>query len=89
MRTILTDFGVGASTGRDPRAVAVEANGQILVLNASGGSTGVPVTNRALLVRVDPVTGARAIVSDFGSSLQGVLGVSLAASPSSQTDRSW
>ena len=71
VRTILTDFGVGPNTGRHPRAVTVEADGQILV------TTGIPgtVNNRALLVRVDPVTGARAIVSDFGDSSQGGLGI--------------
>ena len=74
-RTILTDFGVGASTGRNPLAVAVEPDGNILVIAGSGGSTGIPVTNRALLVRVDPLTGARAVVSDFGNPGQGGLGV--------------
>ena len=71
VRTMLTDFGVGPNTGRNPRAVTVEADGQILV------TTGIPGTlnNRALLVRVDPVTGARAIVSDFGDSSQGGLGI--------------
>ena len=69
-RSILTDFGTGAGTGRTPRAVAVEPDGGILVINGSGG-TG----NRALLVRVDPISGARAVVSDFGNAGQGSLGV--------------
>jgi sugar lactone lactonase YvrE len=69
-RTVLTDFGVGPSTGRNPRAVAVEADGRILVLNGNGGTA-----ERALLVRVDQDTGARAVVSDFGSDAQGALGV--------------
>jgi sugar lactone lactonase YvrE len=69
-RSVVTDFGAGPSTGRGPRAVTVETDGQILVLNATGG-TG----NRAVLVRVDPATGARAVVSDFGSDGQGPLGV--------------
>ena len=62
--TVLSDFGDGTDTGRNPRAVAVEADGQILV------TTGLPgtVDNRPLLVRVDPVTGARAVVSDFEGS---------------------
>ena len=71
VRTILTDFGVGANTGHNPRAVTVAADGQILVTVGAPGT----LSNRALLVRVDPVTGARAIVSDFGDSGQGGLGV--------------
>ncbi len=71
VRTVLTDFGVGADTGRNPRAVTVEADGQILV------TTGLPGTlnDKPLLVRVDPATGARAILSDFRDSSQGVLGI--------------
>jgi hypothetical protein len=71
IRTVLTDFGVGPSTGRNPRAVAVEPDGQILVLNGSGGTTGVPFAERPLLVRIDPETGARTVVSDFGNRQQG------------------
>jgi sugar lactone lactonase YvrE len=67
-RTILTDFGEGLNTGRFPRAVAVEADGQILVLNGSGGTT--VVVERPVLVRIDPNTGARSIVSDFGNRSQ-------------------
>ncbi|HET8952900.1 MAG TPA: hypothetical protein VFN44_20420 [Solirubrobacteraceae bacterium] len=69
-RTILSDFGAGSATGRTPRAVAVEPDGGILVINASGGTS-----NRALLVRVDADTGARSVVSDFGNGSQGSLGV--------------
>ena len=71
IRTVLTDFGVGADTGRNPRAVAVEADGQILV------TTGIPGTlnNKPLLVRVDPVSGGRTIVSDFQDGSQGALGI--------------
>ena len=70
VRTIVTDFGVGPNTGRNPRAVAVEADGHILVLNGNGGTA-----DRAVLVRLNPITGTRAIVSDFGNSSQGGLGV--------------
>lgn len=69
-RAVLTDFGVGPNTGRNPRAVAVGADGEILAISGSGGTS-----NRALLVRVDPRTGAREIVSDFGNIGQGGLGV--------------
>jgi sugar lactone lactonase YvrE len=70
VRTILTDFGVGDSTGRNPRAVTVEADGQILVVNGNGGTA-----NRAVLVRIDPPTGDRRIVTDFGNDQQGPLGI--------------
>ena len=69
-RTTLTDFGAGPASGRGPRAVAVEADGRILVLNGNGGTS-----DRAVLVRIDPVTGARAILSDFGNAGQGGVGV--------------
>jgi hypothetical protein len=69
-RATLTDFGAGPASGRAPRAVAVEADGRILVLNGNGGTS-----DRAVLVRIDPVTGARAILSDFGNAGQGGLGV--------------
>ena len=69
-RTTLTDFGAGPASGRTPRAVTVEADGHILVLNGNGGTS-----DRALLVRIDPDTGARAILSDFGNAGQGGLGI--------------
>ena len=68
-RTVLSDFGVGPSTGRNPRAVTVEADGQILVINRSGGTT--QVIERPLLVRIDPETGTRTALSDFGNRAQG------------------
>ena len=67
-RTVLSDFGDGGDTGRNPRAIAVEADGQILVINAIGGTF--VVGARAVLVRIDPNTGARSIVSDFGNRAQ-------------------
>ena len=60
-RTILSDFNTGANTGREPEGVAVEADGQILVIDKHAG----PLT-RGQLFRIDPQTGARTIVSDFG-----------------------
>ncbi len=71
IRSVLTDFGVGPDTGRNPRAVAIEADGRILVTTGRPGT----LNDRPLLVRVDPVTGARTIVSDFRDSDQGVLGI--------------
>ncbi len=60
-RTLLSDFGVGANQGSDPVSVAVESNGQILVIDSIAGTgfTGA-------LFRVDPVSGARTLLSDFG-----------------------
>src|SRR2546428_4691488 len=60
-RTIISDFGVGANQGHHPEDLAVDASGQILVVDSVAG------TNfRGLLFSVDPTTGARTIISDFG-----------------------
>lgn len=69
-RTVLSDFGnvLQGQPGR-PESVAVEANGKILALDRSGGTN-----QRGLLLRVDPVTGQRLPVSDFGATKQGPLG---------------
>jgi hypothetical protein len=71
-RTLLSDFGAGAQgpLGIDPVGVAVEASGQILVADETGG-TGL----LGALFRVDPTTGARTLLSDFGAGAQGPLGV--------------
>ena len=61
-RTVLSDFGSGANPGQSPVGVAVEANGTILVVNVRG-DMGVKGT----LFRVDPLSGARTVLSDFGS----------------------
>jgi len=61
-RTLLSDFGSGANPGESPVGVAVEPNGTILVVDVSAG-TG----NLGALFRVDPLSGARTLVSDFGS----------------------
>src|SRR5215471_6612124 len=70
-RTILSDFGDGTQgpTGVTPFSVALDAAGTILVIDADAG-TG---TNGALFT-VDPITGARAILSDFGDGTQGPTG---------------
>jgi hypothetical protein len=57
--------------------VAVEAGGTILVVDRSAGTNG-----QGGLFRVDPTTGARTVLSDFGSGAnQGVdpLGVAVEA----------
>jgi hypothetical protein len=58
---VVSDFGVGANQGDTPESVAIEANGQILVA-AHGAGTNF----KGALFRVDPLTGVRTIVSDFG-----------------------
>jgi len=60
-RTVLSDFGAGPNQGVTPFGVAVEASGQILVIDWQAG-TGAD----GALFRVDPVTGARTVLSDFG-----------------------
>ncbi|MGH8576621.1 MAG: calcium-binding protein [Gammaproteobacteria bacterium] len=59
---MLSDFGVGVNPGIEPRGVAVESNGTLLVIDQSAG-TG----TLGALFRVDPVSGVRTLVSDFGS----------------------
>ena len=61
-RTVLSDFGAGANQGFDPDGVAVETNGQILVIDGNAGTGG-----RGALFRVDPVSGVRTMLSDFGA----------------------
>jgi streptogramin lyase len=59
-RTVLSDFDVGPNEGENPFGVAVEASGSILVIDFDGlGLDGV-------LFRVDPITGDRTVLSDFG-----------------------
>ncbi|MEX3956369.1 PQQ-binding-like beta-propeller repeat protein [Trinickia sp. EG282A] len=73
-RTLLSDFSNAAqgvtqvvpSTG-----IATDPSGQILV-NTRGTSTA--STARDLLVRVDPATGSRTVVSDFDNAAQGTPG---------------
>jgi sugar lactone lactonase YvrE len=66
MRTVVSELVLGENPMTAPRGIAVQANGQILVVDIAAG------TNAwGLLVRVDPETGARVLVSDFGDSSQG------------------
>jgi hypothetical protein len=71
-RTLLNDFGSilqGQVLGGPPVDVAVEASGQILVVDSSAGSN-----NRGSLFRVNPITGFRTLFSDFGDPTLGPLG---------------
>jgi len=85
-RTVLSDFGNAAQgqLGADPIGVVV-ANGllglgtQIYVLDSDAGTNG-----QGGLFRVDPSTGNRTLLSDFGNAAQGPLGanpVSIAIAP--------
>jgi hypothetical protein len=64
IRTVLSDFGNAGQgpLGSNPSDVAIEPSGAVLVVDQDSGS-GI----RGQLFRVDPVTGARTIVNDFGS----------------------
>ena len=73
-RTLLSDFtqaALGFSAGQ-PHGVVLGPDGDILVVTSNGGSGSTP--GRGTLIRVNPVTGARTLVSDFGNSAQGPLG---------------
>jgi DNA-binding beta-propeller fold protein YncE len=71
MRTILSDFtdpGQGP-TGENPSGLALDYAGRILVAT---GQTGTGL--RGVLFRVDPATGTRELLSDFGDANQGPRG---------------
>jgi streptogramin lyase len=72
VRTLLSDFGVGPNQGVNPIDIAVEASGNILVIDAAAH----------ILFRVDPTTGARTLLSDFSAGAnQGVVPVGVAVYP--------
>jgi hypothetical protein len=70
-RTLLSDFGSSTQgpVGEDLYGVAVEASGNILVIDLNAGTNG-----RGALFRVNPSTGSRTVVSDFINSAQGPVG---------------
>ena len=63
VRESVSNFDVGANPGSNPTSVAVDATGQILVTDEGHPST----TPLGLLFRIDPLTGARTILSDFNT----------------------
>jgi len=69
VRTLLSDFGKGQPPGNNPIGVAVEASGQILVIDPGAGTDG-----KGALFRINPVNNARTLLSDFGKTAQGNLG---------------
>ncbi len=70
-RTRISDFGnsVQGPTGKAPAGVKVEASGNILVVDRSAGTGG-----KGALFRVDPSTGTRSLLSDFGNAALGTTG---------------
>ena len=82
-RTVLSDFGNPAQGGlaQFPSGMAVEASGMILVAAPFAGS--VP---GGALFRVEPVNGARTLLSDFGNAAQGATGTLLRAVAVEATD---
>ena len=68
-RILLSDFGnaaLGPVGALEPSGMAVEASGDILVVDQGP---------RGGLFRVDPVSGNRILLSDFGNAAQGPLGI--------------
>ena len=71
-RRVLSDFGdpKQGPRGKNPRDVAILPDGRILVtVGDAGGGCG--LTRCGAIFTVDPVTGRRSILSDFGNPAQG------------------
>ncbi len=75
-RTILSDFGDASqgSLGKDPVSVTLEVSGDILIIDGGAGTDIGGGAMMGALFRVDPTSGIRTILSDFGNVLQGPLG---------------
>ena len=72
-RSIVSDFGNGAQGPTGAAPVGVDVNGldpSVVVVDSQAGTGG-----QGALFLVDPVSGNRAVMSDFGSAAQGPLGV--------------
>ena len=67
-RTIVSSLNEGANPAPTPRGIAVEPTGAVLVVDLAVGTNG-----DGALIRVNPLTGARTRVSDFGDATQGPL----------------
>ena len=72
-RSLISDFGNAAQgpLGAEPFGLALEAGGTVLVSDEGAGTGGSTVA----LFRVDPASGNRSLVSDFGNAAQGPQGV--------------
>ncbi|MBW1817713.1 MAG: hypothetical protein JRJ60_11205, partial [Deltaproteobacteria bacterium] len=70
-RVLISDFGniADGPLGSLPRGVTVTNSGDVLVTDRDAGTDGY-----GALFKVDPVTGVRVMVSDFGNNAQGPLG---------------
>jgi Ca2+-binding RTX toxin-like protein len=71
-RSIISDFGNPAQgpLGRNPMGVALGAAGMILVIDRQAGAQ-----NAGALFRVNPSSGHRVVLSDFGEAAQGLRGI--------------
>lgn len=79
-RTVLSDFGNPAegSLAQFPSGIAIEASGSILVAAPFAGSFPEGALDPGgALFRVDPVSGQRTLLSDFGNATQGTTGTFL------------
>jgi streptogramin lyase len=72
-RTIVSDFQIpsGFPTGRNPNGLTIDSSGNLIA--TTDKFTGIV---RELLIRIDPLTGTRTIMSDFTDVSQGPLGSS-------------
>jgi hypothetical protein len=70
-RTLLSDLGDVAqgAPGVDPRSLAFETSGSILVIDSTAGTNG-----DGAIFSVDPATGSRTLLSNFGDTVQGPRG---------------
>lgn len=71
-RTVRSDFSnpTQGPEGVSPEDVAIAASGNILVIDSAAG-----MNSEGMLLSVNPNTGARTVVSDFGNPAQGTRGV--------------
>jgi sugar lactone lactonase YvrE len=68
-RGVISNFNKGEPRGVDPAGVTIEASQDLLVVDRSAGNRG-----KGALFRVDPRTGERRLISNFGDRAQGELG---------------
>ena len=71
-RTLITDFSdpTHGALAHSPVGVSIDQAGQILTATMNGAASAA----KGLLLKVDPATGFRTILSDFGDASQGPLG---------------
>jgi hypothetical protein len=72
VRTMISDFGnpaQGPLGGTGPNAMAIDTDGSILVLDNFAGTSGL-----GEIFRVNPTTGSRTILTDYGNAAQGTIG---------------